>query len=885
MSIFQIKQYNFQYPLEQNLALCDINIEFEEGKFYVICGKSGCGKSTLLRQLKTTLTPKGSIQGEVFYNGRILGGVSQKEQSTEIGFVFQNPDNQIVTDKVWHELAFGLESLGYDSAGIHLRVAEMASYFGIGDWFHCDVSELSGGQKQLLNLASIMTMHPKVLLLDEPTSQLDPIASSDFLNTLHKINIEFGITIILSEHNLEDVVSFADSVIVMEEGRIVTQGSVEQIGQELRRKYHDMFLAMPAPMRIYAGTDSSLECPYTVAMGRRWLEQEMQEQVAKGSKRQEAISPEQERSDFTLQSRFLAQKMKKASSLESAVRIRNLCFRYDKKFPDVVNGLSLDIYSGEIFAIMGSNGAGKSTVLNLIAGILKPYQGSIELFGQKLQKYSDKELYHGLFSVLPQDPTSLFVKKTVAEELNAANVKTITRQDSKKKALLQEIIEATKIAHLLERHPYDLSGGEQQKAALAKVLLQQPKILLLDEPTKGLDAHFKNEFGNLLKELSGRGVTVVLVSHDLEFCAQFADRVGLFFDRSVATVQKTRDFFAENHFYTTAANRMARQFFPDAITVDEVVQRLSQADLVCEAKAVNPSEINENRKTVSSALSEIDENRKTMSSVLSEVNENTEVDSSALSEKNAAIEAKPVDLSDGQKNKIDRFYSYLCFLLAILILVPATIWIGVTFFEDRKYMLISLAIVIYATVPFLGLFQRRKPNARILVVIAVMTALAVAGRAAFFMVPSIKPMAAITIIAGVSLGAESGFMVGALSMIASNMLFGQGPWTPWQMFAMGLIGLLAGIFSQAGWLSAKRWRMCLYGFLATLLIYGGIMNPASLVMMSYEITPENLLAIYLSGLPLDMVHAVSTAVFILLAGRALIDKLERVKIRYDIMDI
>lgn len=827
MSGFQVKQYSFTYPLEQKAALQDITIDFEEGKFYVICGRSGCGKSTLLRQLKTTLTPKGNVKGEILYGGRKLSEVSWKRQSAEIGFVFQNPDNQIVTDKVWHELAFGLESLGYASDQIHLRVAEMASYFGIEDWFHRDVSELSGGQKQLLNLASIMTMHPSVLLLDEPTSQLDPVAASDFLHTLHKINIEFGITIILSEHNLEDVVSMADSIIVMEEGNLVVQGSIEQIEQELRKQDSDMFLAMPAPIRIYAKTKSTRKCPYTVAMGRRWLEGEMQDRVLLNIESHKISLSKPRPQNVILQDKSAFQ-----IQGDLAIRMQGVYFRYEKNLPDVVEDLSLDIHQNEIFALMGGNGAGKSTALNLISGILKPYRGNIYLFGKKIQSYSDKELYHGYLSALPQDPTSLFVKKTVSEELNTVK--------PDKKAKLHEIIEFTQISHLLKRHPYDLSGGEQQKVALAKVLIQKPKILLLDEPTKGLDAHFKHEFGKLIKELSIRGVTVVLVSHDLEFCAQYADRVGLFFDGSVATVQKSREFFSGNHFYTTAANRMGRRFFPNAITVDEIVQALGDTDIAAEIRTDNQVE----------------------ESLVSEI--------------------KTASQSGTKKKEISRQHSQLCFLLAVLLLVPITIWIGVTFFEDRKYFAVSLAIALYATVPFLGLFQRSKPNAQKLVVIAVLTALAVAGRAAFFMVPSIKPMAAITIIAGLSLGAESGFFVGALSMLASNMLFGQGPWTPWQMFAMGLIGLFAGILAQMGCLSQKRWQMCFYGFLATLIIYGGIMNPASLVMMSYEITTENLLAIYLSGLPLDLVHAVSTVIFIAVAGKAFLDKLERVKIRYDL---
>lgn len=219
-------------------------------------------------------------------------------------------------------------------------------------------------------------------------------------------------------------------------------------------------------------------------------------------------------------------------------------------------------------------------------------------------------------------------------------------------------------------------------------------------------------------------------------------------------------------------------------------------------------------------------------------------------------------------------------IFLILLGIPLTIWIGIRFFNDRKYLVISLAIALYCIIPFFMVFEGRKPQAKELMTIAVLVAIAVAGRAAFFMVPSFKPVAAIAIISGVSFGAESGFLVGAVSMLASNMLFGQGPWTPWQMFAMGIIGFLAGIFFQKGWLQARKISLCIYGFLATLFIYGGLMNPASLVMMSYAITKKNLLAIYMSGLPVDLVHASATVIFLFLASKPMIEKLERLKVKY-----
>ena len=271
-SILEINDLCFAYPEEKKRALNHVSLYVEDGEFLVLCGKSGCGKSTLLTHLKTPLTPHGKRKGEILFQGVPIGEMSNREQSQRIGYVLQNPDNQIVTDKVWHELAFGLESLGYSNADIRIRVAEMASYFGIQDWFYKNVSELSGGQKQLLNLASIMAMHPDMLILDEPTSQLDPIAASDFLETVKKINRDLGTTIILTEHRLEEVFPSADRVVVMDEGQILCVGTPPEIGEELKKRNHEMFLAMPVPMQVYAKVESEQPCPITVRDGRKWLD-------------------------------------------------------------------------------------------------------------------------------------------------------------------------------------------------------------------------------------------------------------------------------------------------------------------------------------------------------------------------------------------------------------------------------------------------------------------------------------------------------------------------------------------------------------------------------------------------------------------------------------
>ena len=542
MAHFEIKDLTFSYASAKGRhSLENVSLTIEQGEFLVLCGKSGSGKSTLLRQLKTVLTPNGKRTGEILFRGVPLKQVSDREQSEKIGFVMQNPDDQIVTDKVWHELAFGLESLGCDQKTMRGRVAEMACYFGIQDWFHRDVATLSGGQKQLLNLASIMAMQPEVLILDEPTSQLDPIAASDFLNTVRKINTELGTTVIITEHRLEDIFSYADRAVVMEKGRVIADDTPGKVGQLLFEQANPMFAAMPTPVRVYYGAGGSGESPLTVRQGRSWLSRRFPNRPEK-----DAIAAPP-----------LPEEVK-----DPALVLKELWFRYEKDSPDILRGVSAEIPSGSLYAILGGNGAGKSTTLKAISGICRPYRGKVTLLGKPVDKYKSSELFHGCLAMLPQDPKSLFVKKTVREDLSE-----MTRD----KSSIERIAALCQITELLDSHPYDLSGGEQQRAALAKVLLTNPRLLLLDEPTKGIDSFFKETFAGILADLKKQGITIVMVSHDVEFCARYADVVSMFFDGQILTTDTPRRFFGSNSFYTTAAHRMSRHIFHMAVTVDDVL--------------------------------------------------------------------------------------------------------------------------------------------------------------------------------------------------------------------------------------------------------------------------------------------------------------------------
>ena len=543
MAHYSVENLSFSYPASGRKILDDVSLKIYQGDYVVLCGQSGSGKTTLLRHLKSVLSPYGTKSGRILFDHCPLDEIPPHDQASRIGFVMQNPDDQIVTDKVWHELAFGLESLGVEPSVMRLRVAEMASYFGITDWFQRDVADLSGGQKQLLNLASIMAMHPEVLILDEPTSQLDPIAASDFLNTVRKINIELGTTIIITEHRLEDIYHCADQVIVMERGKVVANDNPRKVGELLWQQHSEMFPALPTPTRVFYEAKAPGVCPLTVREGRTWLSWEFRE------KQLRQTEPEFEPPMAEIQ--------------DPALKLSECWFRYEKDTPDILKGLSFAVPRGSVFAIVGGNGAGKSTTLKAISGVCKPYRGKVEVFGRPVGKYKAGELFRNCLSMLPQDPKSLFVKKTVRLDLE---------EMTHDKAKIEEIAAICEVTHLLDSHPYDLSGGEQQRAALAKVLLTQPKLLLLDEPTKGLDSFFKLKFAGILQRLKGQGITVIMVSHDVEFCAEYADLVSMFFDGQVVTTNTPHRFFGQNSFYTTAANRMSRCIFRNAVTAADVAE-------------------------------------------------------------------------------------------------------------------------------------------------------------------------------------------------------------------------------------------------------------------------------------------------------------------------
>lgn len=599
-NIIQIRDLTFAYAAGDEPVLSDINIDIGSGEFVIIMGSSGSGKTTLLKMLKRNMIPAGRYSGRVYIYGKEADKLTDRENAAGIGYVSQDPDNQIVTDKVWHELAFGLENLGMDNVTIRKKVAEMSEYFGITGWYDREVSKLSGGQKQILNLASVMVMQPGILLLDEPTANLDPLAAIRFLDVVKRINQELGVTVVMVEHNLEHIYADADRIIAIDKGRVAANSSPKKAAADIITAGSFLIEGLPVASRLYSGYNKkngnsvvsynnvnidsnnknnhilSDEIPLTVKEGRRWyvnykkvygkditndkdkinnfagksiindkvIKKDVLEDNITGNKNKKRIGFIKKNNLENKSSR------KNTDNIENTVcQLKNVSYSYNKKLPYIIDGVDVSFKEGKITAILGGNGAGKSTMLKLIAGIIEPVRGKI---------ISNKRII-----MLPQDPKAVFTEVSVEEELaevlmDKGNGIYNNMPMEDKREIVEQIIEEFGLNDIRKNNPYDISGGQQEKLAIAKVLLLKPEVLLLDEPTNGLDPYFKKTLGKLLKKINAGGVTIIIVSHDLEFVDSFCDDVIMLFDRKVAAQDSTHKFLRDNMFYTTNYYRIIK---------------------------------------------------------------------------------------------------------------------------------------------------------------------------------------------------------------------------------------------------------------------------------------------------------------------------------------
>ena len=506
-----IQNLSFSYATTAQQALFDLSLSINKGDFVLLCGETGSGKSTLLRLLKPEIAPKGTLQGNIYVDAAPI-----KEQSQNTAFVFFNPDGAAVTDLVYTELAFGAESMGMSSEKIRLKVAEVADYFGLTPLFYRKISTLSGGQKQLVNLAASLVCDPDILLLDEPTASLDPLAAADFISVIAGINRDFGVSIIISEHKTKQLLGFANRVVILDKGSIVFDDTPDKLGQVQPRYLQDM----PSFVRLFSACKQSGPTPLSLP----------QAKIAAAHLLHPHIFQDEN-----------------SKSLPVMLQCKNVYFGYEKKTP-VLNDFNFTLKKGECYCLLGGNGAGKSTLLGLLSGSYKAPLGNISI--------------HGNVALLPQNPELLFVCDQVLSDLLLI-------------APMDMCLKAAKhfdIVDLLNRHPYDLSGGQLAACALCKLFLTDAAIFLLDEPTKGLDEQHKQNLAKTLKGLCELGKSVLLVSHDTEFCATVAHRCGLLFLGNILAENTPRAFFSQNRYYTTLPCAYTQEILQGAITHEDVLQ-------------------------------------------------------------------------------------------------------------------------------------------------------------------------------------------------------------------------------------------------------------------------------------------------------------------------
>ena len=553
MSHFRVDHLTFSYSNAATAALKDVSLDIEPGSYLLLCGRNGSGKTTLLRHFASWAAPEGIRSGSVLLDGIALDEVGESEQISKVGFVGQNPNRQITQKTVLDELALGPRMVGCDHSTMQSRIAETAAYFGIKDWLNRDVDELSGGQKRLLNLASAMVMNPDILILDEPTSRLDPIATSTFLSLIRNINYELDVTVVISERSFERVYTDADEVIIMNEGEIAYRGSTQDVAKKLYLSNDPISYALPSAIRIFHGVHPAVNSetfPVTVHGARRWMRKEFK---LKGASRRH------------LPDKRMSGNVDKRTML----KLDNVHYAYGSG-DEVLRGTTLSITQGSVHAIVGNNDAGKTTLLKIAKGLLEPRQGDAKVYDRVRGHWVKTSQCDGIIATLPQDLDDFFVNDTVHEELRCAfSNERLSPEEVDFR--IREFAHGIGITPHLDKNPRGLSCGERRLVAIARTVMSEVGILILDEPTMGVDPFAQRKCGKLLHELAKRGVTILIASQDLKFCAEYATNVSLLFNGTIATTSTPQAFFSSNTLYTTEASRISRVLYSNTVTDDEVI--------------------------------------------------------------------------------------------------------------------------------------------------------------------------------------------------------------------------------------------------------------------------------------------------------------------------
>ena len=559
MAFIKIKDLSYYYPETKTPALDKINLEIFEGQFVLVVGGSGSGKSSLVRVL-SGLIPEfygGTYKGKVYIDDREIKNMNWFEIVQKVGMVGQHPESQLVMNDVEQEVAFGMENIGLSNSLMKRRVMEIARGLGISNLLHSYIPELSSGQKQKVALASVLAMQPEILLLDEPTSQLDPVASEEILSIVKHLNEENGITIIMVEQRLERCFHLADRVIVMDKGKIVYDH--DDPAEIARWGVKNNFPFIPPLPKLFAGVGYP-EVPLTVKQGRQLLK---------------SISS----SGFYSDTRALSLQRQRAYKKEhnaliygdeNLVDIENLWFVYDNG-NEALKNINIKVKSGDFAVILGENAAGKTTLLKIIAGLLKPGRGKVKVFNKDIRNTSVEELA-GSVGYLSQNPNDYLSLPSVREELSFT-LKNLGLSDNGR---VEETLKKLQLTRYADVDPRDLSTGERQRVALASVLVAKPKLLLLDEPTRGLDYHLKRELGNILLQLQAEGTAVLLVTHDVEFAAEFARDVILMAEGTIIDTGSKYDVLTRSTFYSPQVNKLFYNIKDDVVILDEAEAVLNQ---------------------------------------------------------------------------------------------------------------------------------------------------------------------------------------------------------------------------------------------------------------------------------------------------------------------
>lgn len=524
----EVRSLSFAYPDADAAVLEGLDWSVPQGAFALLVGGTGSGKSTLLSLLKPEIAPAGTRSGELRVLGEPVADMDVRASAERVGYVFQDPENQIVCETVWHEMAFGLENLGLARDEMRRRVAETSYFFGLEDWLHRDTDTLSGGRKQLLSLAAVLALRPRVLLLDEPASQLDPVAEKNFLHALFRVNRELGCTVVVATHQPRPMLEYATCAYRIEDGRVREVADIASLGHR-EELFSGEVLGWGASRRAKNGVFSSVSGqlgsldPRGGAPGaKKGLKSD------KSGEFEAQILPQ---GDLEAPSRAAGCRILPKMHAGSATTLAGSWFRYDRASGWVLRGLDAAFSAGAVHAVVGGNGCGKSTMLSVLAKTVKLQRGHMERGAASA-------------ALLPQNPKALLVAETVRDEL--MEWASTCGYDE---AVARERAASLGLSGLDGHHPYDLSGGQRQLLALAKLLLIGPELLLLDEPTKGLDLASRRIIARALRDHAKAGGTVIMATHDLDFAEQVADDIAMMFDGEIACMEPPADFFADNVFY------------------------------------------------------------------------------------------------------------------------------------------------------------------------------------------------------------------------------------------------------------------------------------------------------------------------------------------------